>query len=489
MTTAEIDRIAKGVPAASADRFEEQGVIAPPSPFEAVVAPKSNQYQVGLLTPYDGGNLGDGSIQDAMIENLRRRLRGVQLSGISLSSTDFLKQHGVESFPLSETDRPFYRLIRSAAAEASRIDHASDQAARQMARPIRLAKAILRRVPFLKDGVKIARLGRKEMRHWIASYRFLRNQDMVIVSGGGQLDEEWGGPWGHPFALFKWAVLARIAGVPYAMASIGVGKVQSAASRLMISTALHLARYRSYRDKNSRRLAGKLLRRTSIDPVVPDLALGLSTSDFQNSGRIRSLAAGRTVVAISPIAFARPYSWPKADSAHYCRYLDQLALAMSVLLQRNYFIVLVFSSRGDDESVIPELLERLDDQAKQRIEHQIDVPQIVRWQDYVSAIREADILIASRLHSTILGFVAHRPTIAISFDPKVDWVMEDLDQADYLLHIRDFVSDDLIGAIDRLQLSRKQVTEKIVKNQLRNTSALAVQYDHLARLVKCHHRS
>ena len=35
---------------------------------------------------------------------------------------------------------------------------------------------------------------------------------MLVVAGGGQLDEEWGGSWGHPYALMKWAVLARVAG-------------------------------------------------------------------------------------------------------------------------------------------------------------------------------------------------------------------------------------------------------------------------------------
>src|SRR6185437_9395874 len=53
----------------------------------------------------------------------------------------------------------------------------------------------------------------------------------LIVSGGGQLDEEWGGAWGHPFALFKWAMLARLAKVPLAFASVGACKAASTTSR------------------------------------------------------------------------------------------------------------------------------------------------------------------------------------------------------------------------------------------------------------------
>jgi polysaccharide pyruvyl transferase WcaK-like protein len=450
---------------------------------------EAREYRVALLTPYDGGNLGDASIQDAMIENLRRRLPGVRLSGISLSSADFLKQHGVESFPLCETDRPFYRLVRTASTESRTQEQTPIRTASEQTAPIRLAKKVLRRVPFLKDAVKIFRAGANEARHWFASYKFLRTQDLVIVSGGGQLDEEWGGPWGHPFALFKWALLARIARVPYVMASVGVCKVRSATSRFLIASALRLARYRSYRDKNSRDLASGLLPSVSADPVVPDLAFGLSTSEVRQSGCIRLLAADRTVVAISPIAFSKPHNWPQSDVGLYRRYLDQLVAAVSVLLERGYFLVLVSSSRGDDESVIPDLLQHLDDQAKKRVEQQIYVPRIANWRDFVNAVREADFLVASRLHSTILGFISHRPTVAISFDPKVDWVMQDLGQTEFLLHIRDFASEDVIKAIDLLQLSRAAVTEKLAAYQRQNATALAGQYDWLAQVAMGAHRS
>ena len=471
-----------------AGEYEEQSVVTPPV-FADAGASRQNPYRVALLTPYDGGNLGDASIQDAMIQNLRSRLPGVRLSGISLSSVNFMKLHGVASFPLSETDRPFYRMVRDAAAELSASEQRSIRPERPQTMPIRLARKVLRRVPFLKRGVKTMQTGAREARHWIASYRFLRDLDVVIVSGGGQLDEAWGGPWGHPFALFKWAVLARIARVPYVMASVGVGTVQTTSSRLLVSAALRLACYRSYRDKSSRDLAATLFGRASRDPVVPDLAFGLSTQESRVSPSIRALAAGRSVIAISPIAFAKPHNWPQSDAELYRRYLGQLGLAMSVLLQRGYFLALVFSSCGDDESVIPDLLECLDESAKKRIEEQTFVPRIRIWRDYIEAVSEADLLIASRLHSTILGFVSHRPTVAISFEPKVDWVMDDLGQTEYLLHIRTFVSDDIIKAIERLQPRGAQITQQLVEYQSRNATALAAQYDRLAKLATDHCRS
>jgi polysaccharide pyruvyl transferase WcaK-like protein len=111
------------------------------------------------------------------------------------------------------------------------------------------------------------------------------------------------------------------------------------------------------------------------------------------------------------------------------------------------------------------------------------VPRIRTWKDFVTSLRDVDFLIASRLHGAILGFVTQIPTVAISFDPKVDWVMEDLGQSEYLLQIRDFAAEDVIEAFDRIKLSRDSVVEQIASYRHGIISAFALQYDALAKLV------
>jgi polysaccharide pyruvyl transferase WcaK-like protein len=472
-----------------ATRPEDEGMLARPVPSELTEADNDRGCRIALLTPYDGGNLGDAAIQDAMIENIRRRLPGVWLSGISLSCENFLNRHGGDAFPLSETDRPFYKMVRKGPGNSPREKPGFLSTIVDDVLNISLVKKIRKKIPSLGTALKAVPASVKEFRHCVDGYRFLRTQDLLIVSGGGQLDEEWGGPWGHPFALFKWSVLAWLAKVPYVVASVGACKVRSTAARLLVSGAMRLARYRSYRDKNSRDIVAGLLRRASSDPIVPDLAFGLSLSEIPRSAGIRSLAAGREVIAISPIAFAKPHNWPQSDPELYSRYLLQLVGVIATLLDRGHFLVMVSSSRGDDESVIPEILGRLDDESKKKVERQICIPQIATWRDYVSVVREADFLIASRLHSTILGFIAHRPTVAISFDPKVDWAMEDLGQTEYLLHIRDFVTQDVIKAVERLQLRRADAIEELAAYQRQSTSALASQYDSLTEMAVSSRRS
>jgi polysaccharide pyruvyl transferase WcaK-like protein len=195
------------------------------------------------------------------------------------------------------------------------------------------------------------------------------------------------------------------------------------------------------------------------------------------------------VIAISPIIYAKPGSWPVENIAIYNRYIEQLAEVMAQLLRRDYSLVMVWSSLVDDEGAIADLLDRLDQESKQRLALQLRIPTIGTWRDYVAALRKVDSLIASRLHSTILGLMSETPTIAISFERKVNSVMEDVGQTEYLLQISDFTSDNVLRALDRLQLSREVVLEQIRSYRHRIQPVLASQYDTLVDIVAWRNRT
>jgi polysaccharide pyruvyl transferase WcaK-like protein len=267
------------------------------------------------------------------------------------------------------------------------------------------------------------------------------------------------------------------------MASVGAGRVDSTASRFFLSAALRMARYRSYRDKNSRKIASDLLPRAGKDQVVPDPAFNLPSSELPPPAGIRAISQGKTIVGISPMAFAKPQSWPTPARALYDRYIQQMARVITQLLERQYFLVIVWSALSDQGSAVQDLLGHIDPASRKRFAEQMYLPTITTWEDLVALLLDVDFLIASRLHSAILGFVAQKPTIAISFDPKVDWVMEDLGQADYIQQIRDFSAEGVIEVLDRIELRRSSVTEQIGSYRQRVLSTSSLQYDALAELA------
>jgi polysaccharide pyruvyl transferase WcaK-like protein len=454
------------------------------------------QPRIALLTPYTGGNLGDAAIQDSMIANLRQRLPEAQFTGITLSCDNFLRQHGADAFPLLAVSMPPRFGSRAGLAKEPKEAQgfaigAGNSVSKDWTRRLRRA---LRIVPGLLPVLKRARASmntmRREIFHSLEGYRVLRRHDLLIVSGGGQLDDEWGGAWELPFAVCKWVLLARLARVPCAMASVGAGKITSWASRMLFSIALGVCRYRSYRETKTSAIAERLLSRATSDPVVPDLAFSLPDSALPSpTADIRTMARSRPVIAISPIAYGKPESWPTPDRALHDRYVEQIAQLLSRLSGQGYFLIIVCSSLGDDESVVDEILGRLDDETKHRLDDQVYFPKVKTWRDLVAVLYDADYLIASRLHGTILGFMTQTPVIAISFDPKVDWVMEDLQQTDYLLHIHDFTAEEVLDALDRIKLRKDTVVDRIISYRQEVLPALARQYDSLASLVLEHHQS
>jgi polysaccharide pyruvyl transferase WcaK-like protein len=435
------------------------------------------------LTPYTGGNFGDAAIQDAMIANLRLRLPDAQFSGISLNSDNYLRQHGTKAFPLCATGNVFYGM--SAAGRVS-----TEQAATQTAPRHGLKasfKAAIRRVPGARWLIKMIKptlkILRGEFRHCVDGYHFLRGHHLVVVCGGGQLDEEWGGPWAHPFSLFKWAALSKFAGVPYVVASVGACKATSKASRFFLSSALRMACYRSYRDKNSREIALGLLSRAVKDSVVPDLAFSLPSSELPQPAELRTMAQGRTIVAVSPIVYSKPGAWPSANQDLYDCYLDDISSLISHLLRRVYFLVWLWSALSD-EPVIPELIARLDEDSKNLLTQQAYFPRLTSWKDLLAVLQDADFLVASRLHSTIFGFLAQIPLVAISFDPKVDWAMQDLRQVDSLLQIRNFTANDVMEALEHLELRKKEIAQQIASYRQRVLQFSAAQFDALAQITR-----
>lgn len=426
--------------------------------------------RIALLTPYNGGNLGDAAIQDAMIANIRLRLPAAEFSGICLNCENFIDRHGIAAFPLCAGAKRFYSMSNV------RMSDRHTAASRESKRWTTVIKRALRRVPVLGWSLKAIWGCLREVGHWVKGYRFLKTQDLLIVSGGGQLNEVWGGPWSQPLALFKWATLARIAQIPYVIASVGVGTGRSRIARFFLSNALRIAAYRSYRDRHTREFAAGLASIAIQDPIVPDLALSLRVSRLSISDRCRSTASDRLTVAISPIAYARPGSWPFDDEALYDRYVSEMVQVVSLLLDRDYHLVIVCSSLGDNERAVADLLGRLDDESKSRL----TLPQINTWRDLVTSLQDVDVLIASRLHSTILSFVSYTPVLAISFDPKVDWLMEDFGQTDYLLQIRDFSAMDVMTALEHASLRRKLISDEIASTIRRTSFDAAKQYDRLA---------
>ena len=432
--------------------------------------------KIALLTPYTGSNLGDAAIQVAVIDNIRMRYPEAIICMISIYPAVTTKFHHVPSLPITPFGVSHY-APRSVNAKI--FNQNKNQVASNNQGLLNTLKAIIKSVPLLYQFIKLAQtqINRiysvfKEIIHVAKSYKFLKGTDLLIVSGGGQLDDYWGGPWGHPYALLKWGLIAKARGIKYIFLSVGTCALESKLSTFFIKQALRIADYRSYRDNTSKELLNRI-GFTRNDLVYPDLAFSYINCGMRER---QGTSPDGKVVGISPIAYHSGCGWFKNDIAAYEQYLDTIITFISTLAHNEYSIVL-FSTEGVDRKRFSDIINGLKKNHKPDIDGKVIYAHTDTPKELFNQLCNVDYVVASRLHGIILSNLCCLPVLAISYDRKVDTYMTDAGFKDYLLKIDNIDINLLLNKFESLITNSKSVKHHLMANNFDNFSELKRQYD------------
>jgi polysaccharide pyruvyl transferase WcaK-like protein len=431
------------------------------------------------------GNLGNAAILSAMIANIRQRVLDAEIIGITLSPEDTRHRHGIDAFPITSASRSNYS---SSNANGSATQH-------QPTNGLWRIKEGLKHIPLLRPLVRAIRLYCMEFVHIVAASRLVRKLDRVIITGGGALDEFWGGPWGHPWTLFKFAVLSRVWRVPFLFVSVGKCSLEHPLSRFFVRSALSLAEYRSYRDHDSK-IAVQAIFHSPDDPVCPDLAysyscpgLGLElrpdlpqrhSHGLSNHG----LSNERLVVGVSPIAYCDPRVWPLKDEQRYLRYLHQLAEMVKWLIQQKHQVVLFATDSPDSETISDLQILISDGSVDTSSVEVLPGPPEQTTEGLLQQISHADLVIASRLHGVILSHLIAIPVLAISYDRKVDVHMSEIGQSEYCVNIDQVDASTLIERFSALQDARERESAHLKRAVQLNREQVDAQYNRLLGAIQ-----
>ena len=122
--------------------------------------------KIGLYGLYGWGSLGDAANQEAVIQNIRSRLPNAQIYGICPNPADATERFGIPALPISRPLGKPWPL--------------------QHIKWIHLFFKIFARIP-MEIGLC-----------W-QTWQHIAGFNLIIVSGGGQLDDYIGGPWRTPY--------------------------------------------------------------------------------------------------------------------------------------------------------------------------------------------------------------------------------------------------------------------------------------------------
>lgn len=398
--------------------------------------------RVGLLGPYSSRNLGDTAIQMAVIENLRTRRPKLMIVGICPDPKDTARSLSIPAFPLDGCGSSMTPVELDETLQTQGKVTAGERVLAWWRGPIRIAG-------------------------------FVRSFDLLIVSGGGQLDDFWGGTWSHPFAMFTWSALARLYGVRVAFVGVGLDRLSNRLSRFFALSALRLAHYRAFRDAGALATLESLGLR-ALSHLCPDLAFSFISDE--TSGR--SLLNSDPYVAINPISAE---TWTHGGDNRHDIYLQHLAAVCDWIAARGLRVRVVCSQGKMDRPVAVRLAEMVQPRFSARIEL-CDAPRVL---DFLAQVRGAQVVIASRLHGAILSLVSGVPVVAISPLPKVAQLMDDVGLSDYCVELQNFIAAALIDRISAALDHRPGLQRQVRERTQAFRAGLAQIYDDILALADC----
>jgi polysaccharide pyruvyl transferase WcaK-like protein len=418
--------------------------------------------RIGLMGTFGYGNLGDAAIQDAIIQNIRIRCPDAEIIGFSLNPADTEQRHGIKSYAISRMSwtQPTVGKHSLATRLEVRMRSSSRPLFRQLERWIS-------RVPL-------------EFRMLVEAFKTLHGVDMLIISGGGQLDDYWGGggPWSHPYTLLKYGLLARIKGARYIFLSVGAGPLNARLSQLFVRLALSLASYRSFRDDSSRHLLADLGFNRS-DPVYPDLAHSLPALHVQSSPE----HTGERLVGISPVGYFKAGCWPQTDTETYRLYSERLTQFAVGVIQRGYKVVFLPGEVHFDQMAIADIRNQLAQAGYPESSGCVLNPPIESVGDLLQQLQALQCVVASRFHILLLAQQLGKPVIALSYQSKIDNLMADTGQARYCLPVGEFDPQDLLSLFIDMESQSEAIRIQVQRNTQSYRNLLEEQYERVFSLV------
>jgi polysaccharide pyruvyl transferase WcaK-like protein len=396
-------------------------------------APSSAALRIGIFGLFGVGNLGNDGSLESFLAFLRSARPDAELHCICHGTESVREVFGLPTLPIqSSPRRNFWQKVLN-----------------------RLSLRTLSRA-----------------QEWIRTIRAARAFDIVIVPGTGMLDD-FGERWQDmPYNLFRWGAACRLAGTPFAFVSIGAGPIHHPLSRWLMRSAATMARYRSYRDMNSKNYMEGIGLKRPDDAVTPDLAFGLQLPPSAPPS-----ARGQRIIGVGMMGYAG-WKHSQADGkAIYGTYTAKMTQFVSWLIQQGYGVRLIMGDNGDIQAM-KDVARAVGAQPGNQAAHLIAEP-AQSLSEIMRQIGETELLVSSRFHNVVCGLMMGKPVISLSYAKKNDVLLDEMGLRDFCQHIEFLDLDRLKAQFGRLICDRERYLPGIVQKTAEYREQLAGQEKHL----------
>jgi polysaccharide pyruvyl transferase WcaK-like protein len=407
--------------------------------------------KIAVLAHIGNGNLGDEATFSVVLKYLKKYCPAADVLGLVVNPGDTQDRHQVKALPLR---RGYVNKLQGKDAKSAQM-HPENPKAKEAFRVYPVVRWLL----FVcKRILRSAEACLCEALFLFQSARRLRGTDLLLVAGGGQLGDYFGGPGGYPFTIFKWTMLSRILGSKVAFLSIGAGPINHRLSRWLFRRSLRCSSYSSFRDPGSKKLMEKI-GGFNGSTVTPDMVYALRTEPWNHPVKTRS----RPRVGINPLPFFDARYWAERQDSLYQNYMNNLCDLVVWLIETGHDVDLFPTQLRADPPVIAELELLAQKRLDNRLHDRLRMVHIENLDELLTTIADMDTVIATRYHGVIISSILAKPIIGIAYQSKTRELMEALGLHDYLCDISEINSSILIEKVKQLESDTAGVSNEIKK--------------------------
>jgi polysaccharide pyruvyl transferase WcaK-like protein len=425
--------------------------------------------KIGLLHHVGGGNHGDDASLDAVIHNIKSRWPEAEIFGFTMNPEDTQRRHGIPAYAIRQQTWNF--------GNSPVNDKVSfKQRAKTAVRKYRSVFWLLQTINTV--AIRIPRTFFRELVFLAKSFRIIRPFHLLIICGGGQLVESSCGSWNFPYTVFKWVLLARLAGVRCFVLNVSTGPQIRPLSKYLVRGALFFADYVAFRDRESMALAhhSGLNGRAH---VFPDTTYSL---DVPTSDTYRIARPNGSIVGLAPMAYGDPRSSTEHERAVYDRFIRKLDAFGSWLVRNHHYLTLFCSDIGADPPVIEDLERTFKTHTNTTEANSIgSLGRVHQWTsaELFLNMSRMDYVVTCRFYGVVFAHMLNIPVLALSNHPKVKMLMNDLGLSKYCVDIRECDVNALTEAFTSLVSDRDEIKTLMAKRLGYYRSRLSIQFDEL----------
>lgn len=274
----------------------------------------------------------------------------------------------------------------------------------------------------------------------------------LFLSGGGSLLQDITGNFSVPYYLAV-AWLAKMQGTKVVYYAQGAGPLTKKWSQKLTAITLNRFNLLGARDQKTKNLLKKIGVKKEIKLTV-DPVFGL----YDPLATKRQKIKAKVEVGIS----VRPWS---------VDYLEQLAAALNQFAaSKNIKYILFPMHKGADEEISEQLKAQL--KSETEILNLADQPELA-----LKSFSQLDLFVGVRLHSLIFALLNQLPLVALSYDPKIEGLVADLDYLP-LIKLEELEAEKLEAALEKIFAARYSIRKKL-KGYLESQKAAAAEFAQL----------